>query len=390
MRATAEDPDTAELVGVNSRAVYAIAAAIAVATAALAGAFLAMRATFDPYTGPTQLIFAFEAVVIGGHRLALGDAGRGHRPRRRPDDRRRSSNPQWFDLLAGHSSSSPCSPRALSSPALARAEASRVVRARMSAAPASRRPSSAGRRSRVASIAASAVVVAAARARRRPPLSARTRRQADDALRLRDPGRDVECARRLRGPRLGRPAGVLRPRRLLRDPALARTVSAVYPALCSPALIAGRGLGPDRASFMLRLRGGEFAIGMWVVAEVCHLSRQQRPSIGGETGTSLIALNAYDPTTGAATTTGSRSAIAFVPARRSLRRCCAAGSARRCRRSATTRTPRARSACGSCRAKGVVFVLAAFGCGAAGALWLATLPHLPAELDTSACSGRRT
>ena len=51
IRATAEDPDTAELVGVNSRAVYAIAAAIAVATAALAGAFLGMRSTFDPYTG---------------------------------------------------------------------------------------------------------------------------------------------------------------------------------------------------------------------------------------------------------------------------------------------------------------------------------------------------
>ncbi len=66
IRATAEDPDTAELVGINSRAVYAIAAAIAVATVALAGTMLAMRATFDPYSGPMQLIFAFEAVVIGG------------------------------------------------------------------------------------------------------------------------------------------------------------------------------------------------------------------------------------------------------------------------------------------------------------------------------------
>jgi branched-chain amino acid transport system permease protein len=66
LRATAEDSDTAELVGVNSRAVYAVAAAIAVATAALAGVFLAMRSSFDPYAGQTQLIFAFEAVVIGG------------------------------------------------------------------------------------------------------------------------------------------------------------------------------------------------------------------------------------------------------------------------------------------------------------------------------------
>jgi branched-chain amino acid transport system permease protein len=66
IRATAEDADTAELVGINARAVYGIAAGIAVASAGLAGVFLAMRETFSPYSGPIQLIFAFEAVVIGG------------------------------------------------------------------------------------------------------------------------------------------------------------------------------------------------------------------------------------------------------------------------------------------------------------------------------------
>jgi branched-chain amino acid transport system permease protein len=66
LRATAQDPDTAELVGINSRQIYAVAAAIAVATAALAGAFLGMRSSFNPYSGSQQLIFAFEAVVIGG------------------------------------------------------------------------------------------------------------------------------------------------------------------------------------------------------------------------------------------------------------------------------------------------------------------------------------
>jgi len=66
MRATAQDPDAAQLVGIDARAVYARATAIAVATAALAGAFLAIRSTFEPSSGPTQLIFAFEAVVIGG------------------------------------------------------------------------------------------------------------------------------------------------------------------------------------------------------------------------------------------------------------------------------------------------------------------------------------
>ena len=66
MRATAQDPETAELIGVPASSVYARATAIAVATAALAGAFLAIHSTFDPSSGPTQLIFAFEAVVIGG------------------------------------------------------------------------------------------------------------------------------------------------------------------------------------------------------------------------------------------------------------------------------------------------------------------------------------
>jgi len=66
MRAAANDADTAGLVGINANAVYAWAAAIAVSTAALAGAFFAMRSSFDPSSGPVQLIFAFEAVIIGG------------------------------------------------------------------------------------------------------------------------------------------------------------------------------------------------------------------------------------------------------------------------------------------------------------------------------------
>jgi branched-chain amino acid transport system permease protein len=66
MRATAQDPDTAALVGIPASTVYAKATAIAVATATLAGTFLAINSTFDPSSGPTQLIFAFEAVIIGG------------------------------------------------------------------------------------------------------------------------------------------------------------------------------------------------------------------------------------------------------------------------------------------------------------------------------------
>lgn len=66
IRATAEDPDTVGLIGINARTVNSAATAIAMVTVGIAGAFLAMRATFDPYAGGPQLIFAFEAAVIGG------------------------------------------------------------------------------------------------------------------------------------------------------------------------------------------------------------------------------------------------------------------------------------------------------------------------------------
>jgi branched-chain amino acid transport system permease protein len=66
VRATADDAATAELVGINAKRVYAVATGIALATAALAGTFFGMRSSFDPTLGPAQLIFAFEAVVIGG------------------------------------------------------------------------------------------------------------------------------------------------------------------------------------------------------------------------------------------------------------------------------------------------------------------------------------
>lgn len=66
IRATAEDPDTAGLVGIDARRVNAIAAAITFALLTIAGMFLGMRATFEPYSGAPQLLFAFEASVIGG------------------------------------------------------------------------------------------------------------------------------------------------------------------------------------------------------------------------------------------------------------------------------------------------------------------------------------
>jgi branched-chain amino acid transport system permease protein len=66
IRATAEDPDTVGLVGINAARVNAIAMSIAMVTVGVAGFFLAIRATFAPYAGAAQLLFAFEATVIGG------------------------------------------------------------------------------------------------------------------------------------------------------------------------------------------------------------------------------------------------------------------------------------------------------------------------------------
>jgi branched-chain amino acid transport system permease protein len=66
LRATSDDREAAALVGADSRHIYGIATAIAFTTVALAGLLFAMRSSFDPSIGPTRLIFAFEAVVIGG------------------------------------------------------------------------------------------------------------------------------------------------------------------------------------------------------------------------------------------------------------------------------------------------------------------------------------
>ncbi len=65
-RATSDDAGTAELLGIDNRHLYAMAMAIAMGFTALAGVLMAIRMTFDPAAGPIRLIFAFEAVIIGG------------------------------------------------------------------------------------------------------------------------------------------------------------------------------------------------------------------------------------------------------------------------------------------------------------------------------------
>jgi len=65
-RATSDDQAVAQLMGLDTRHVFAAAMALSLAVIAIAGVFLAIRANFDPSIGPARLIFGFEAVIIGG------------------------------------------------------------------------------------------------------------------------------------------------------------------------------------------------------------------------------------------------------------------------------------------------------------------------------------
>ena len=65
-RATSDDAEIAELMGLDRRRVYAWAMALCLGVVAIAGVFLAIRSNFDPFMGPGRLIFGFEAVIIGG------------------------------------------------------------------------------------------------------------------------------------------------------------------------------------------------------------------------------------------------------------------------------------------------------------------------------------
>ena len=65
-RAVSDDREIAELMGLKSRQVYALATALAFVLVGLAGTLQGMRTTVAPADGPMLLLFAFEAVIIGG------------------------------------------------------------------------------------------------------------------------------------------------------------------------------------------------------------------------------------------------------------------------------------------------------------------------------------
>jgi branched-chain amino acid transport system permease protein len=65
-RATSDDLVVAELMGLETRHIFAMAMSLSLAVVAVAGVFIAIRTDFNPFYGPQLLIFGFEAIIIGG------------------------------------------------------------------------------------------------------------------------------------------------------------------------------------------------------------------------------------------------------------------------------------------------------------------------------------
>jgi branched-chain amino acid transport system permease protein len=143
-----------------------------------------------------------------------------------------------------------------------------------------------------------------------------------------------------------------------------------YPALIAAALLAGVSALPISA-IVLRLRAGEFAIGMWIVAECVRLLVNLDPIIQGDTGRSLIALSSFDATERRVLTywmtlasMGITLGVIFLLLRSPL------GSSIQAIRD----NEEAAASVGVkvSTAKRIIFVIAAIGCALAGTLWLAT------------------
>ncbi|MGC4025566.1 MAG: branched-chain amino acid ABC transporter permease [Mesorhizobium sp.] len=66
LRAASADVEAAAMTGINPKGVYALATAVAVGILGFAAVFQSLRSTVAPADGGAQLIYAFEAVIIGG------------------------------------------------------------------------------------------------------------------------------------------------------------------------------------------------------------------------------------------------------------------------------------------------------------------------------------
>lgn len=160
-----------------------------------------------------------------------------------------------------------------------------------------------------------------------------------------------------------------------------------YPALLLGAVLVALVAVP-LAAFMLRLQGGEFAIGMWVVAALAHLCVNLDSLVQGETGTSMIALQQY--------AAGERRAYTYWAALAAMAGLCGAvflllrskvGTAAQAIRD--NETAAISIGVRVVAVKRLVFVLSAFGCALAGGCgWPRRSAFSPKR--TSACNGRPT
>jgi branched-chain amino acid transport system permease protein len=66
IRATADNPQIAQLMGIDQRNIYALAVGLSLAVSTIAAVTFGIRSNFDPSIGPARLLYAFEAVIIGG------------------------------------------------------------------------------------------------------------------------------------------------------------------------------------------------------------------------------------------------------------------------------------------------------------------------------------
>jgi branched-chain amino acid transport system permease protein len=159
---------------------------------------------------------------------------------------------------------------------------------------------------------------------------------------------------------------------------LANAGVGVYPALVLGALLTVL-LATPLAVFMVRLRGGEFAIGMWVVAEVTYRLVILDHAVGGGTGTSLISIDNYAPTdrrnyTYWMTLTGAILLLGLLYVLLRSRTGAALQAIRDDEEAAASVGVRVLAD------KGTIFVLAAVGCAFAGTMNLATsITYQPAD-----------
>jgi branched-chain amino acid transport system permease protein len=65
-RATSDDLEVAQLMGIDINRTFATAMGLAFVVVTIAALYLGLRANFDPTIGPARLLYAFEAVIIGG------------------------------------------------------------------------------------------------------------------------------------------------------------------------------------------------------------------------------------------------------------------------------------------------------------------------------------